>query len=197
MTKKASQKAGTMQALLKALQAELLESGRLTVEAIALRASVNKSLVYRYFGGLDGLIIAFAGSEEFMPSAENVLELCGEDWLQLKPRERLIRCVQAYVQLLAKRPATIQMLQRLPTFSDEILDALSVGRAQEINQIREAMGPQAPSDHFDGDMAFFLLVSGACTLLGNQHNKWYHNPLKLEELSAQINKTLAALFHCD
>jgi AcrR family transcriptional regulator len=194
MATKASQKARTMQALLHALQDELLESGRLTVEAIAQRASVNKALLYRYFGGLDGLVIAFASSEEFMPSAATVLKQCGDGWLKLKPRERLLRCVQVYIHLLAARPATIQLLQRMPMFSDEILAALSVGRSREIEQIREAIGPHTPTIHFDGEMAFYLLISGACSLLGNRHNKWYNCPQQLEELAIRINNTLSALF---
>ena len=48
----------------------------LGVNAVAREAGVDKALIYRYFGGLKGLIAAFGGHESFWPS---VKELAGGD----------------------------------------------------------------------------------------------------------------------
>jgi Transcriptional regulator len=193
MNEKANQKCKTMTALLNALKEELISSQRLTVEAIAERAGVNKALVYRYFGGLDGLVIAFAKSEDFMPSAATVFKECGKDWQTQSPRERFVHCIQAYIRLLAERPATLQIFQRVATFSDEILKALDAGREREIAQVRAAMTPPAPTVHFDGDMAFYLLLAGACSLLGSKHSKWRDSALSREEIVLRINNTISTL----
>jgi AcrR family transcriptional regulator len=42
------------------------------INAVAREAGVDKVLVYRYFGGLDGLFAAFAKEFRFFPSAEDV-----------------------------------------------------------------------------------------------------------------------------
>jgi AcrR family transcriptional regulator len=193
MAKKSIQKAATHQALIHALQEELLERERLTVEAIAARASVNKSLVYRYFGGLDGLIAAFAASDEFMPGDEEILQLCGGDMRTLMPRERFIRCIQAYVTALAQRPATVQILLRLPTFPKETIAALAEGRSQPIDQIRLVFGKEEPVPAFDRDLAFSLLISGACMLLGYRRDSWNREPIALQELSTRIVKMFDVL----
>jgi AcrR family transcriptional regulator len=51
----------TSRRLLDAMRAELIESGydALGVNTIARRAGCDKQLIYRYFGGLDGMIEAF------------------------------------------------------------------------------------------------------------------------------------------
>jgi AcrR family transcriptional regulator len=52
----------TEQRLLDAVGALLAEAGfsALGVNALARRAGVNKSLIYRYYGGMDGLLRAYA-----------------------------------------------------------------------------------------------------------------------------------------
>src|SRR5206468_332459 len=47
--------------------------GAVGVSAIADEAGVGKPLIYRYFGGLDGLLDAFGKAEDFWPHAEELL----------------------------------------------------------------------------------------------------------------------------
>lgn len=187
------QKASTCRALLLALQAQLREGERLTVEAIALRAGVNKALVYRYFGGLPGLLSAFAASDAFMPSATELLELCGADLRLLVPRERFVRCIQAYVKALQVRPATVQILLRLPGLSVEIRAALAEGRARALEPIRELFGSAEIGANFNRELAFNLLISGVCVLLGAQQEGWHSAPIATEELSSKILGTIEAM----
>lgn len=193
MNAKAKQKLRTQHALLNALQEELLTSRRLTVEAVAKRAGVNKVLVYRYFGGLHGLVAAFAASEDFMPDAEELRRLGGEEIKSPLPRNRFACCIQAYVKALAKRPATVHLLLRLPTLPDETRHALADGRARSLVQIREVFGNAEIAPDYDRELAFSLLISGICHLLGSRRDSWSGDAVALEELSQRIFETVGAM----
>jgi AcrR family transcriptional regulator len=192
MNKRTAQKTATCDALLKALQEQLQVAGRLTVEAIATRADVNKALVYRYFGGLDGLLAAFAGSREFMPDVAELKQRCSVDLGKYPARERFVRTMQAYVAALEERPATVQILLRMSSFSVETITALAKGRTAVIDELFKFFGETA-SLNFDGELAFNLLIAGICHLLGSRRDCWEKKPVPLEELSARIAKTIHAL----
>jgi AcrR family transcriptional regulator len=89
----------------------------LGVNAVAKKARVDKALIYRYFGGLDGLVEAFARSEGFWPTAEEILG----DGLRVGMRfdEQVAYVFRRYVGALRKRPRTLailgsEMLERSP-----------------------------------------------------------------------------------
>ena len=165
----------------------------MTVEAIAGRAGANKALVYRYFGGLSGLIAAYAGDEKFMPSASELLADCDDDIGALPPRVRFVQCVNACVKALAKRPATVQVLLRLQSFDPEILEALRAGRSRGIADIRKAFGESDSGLGFDSELAFNLLISGVCQILGARRLSWLHEETEPLELVAALSRTLQGL----
>lgn len=173
--------------------ADVLAAGRSpTVEGVAARAGANKALVYRYFGGLPGLIAAYAAGDSFMPSAAELLELSGP--LEGKSaRERFAACATATVSALARRPATVQVLLRLPTFDAETLAALREGRARGIAQIREAFGDPGPGLGFDADVAFGLLISGACQMLAAGRSTWLGGELSPAELAVDVGRTIRGM----
>lgn len=80
------------------------------VNAIAREAGLDKVLIYRYFGGLPGLISAFASECDFWPS---VTELTGGDkqaFLALPVEERLATGARNYLRSLRRRPLTREIL---------------------------------------------------------------------------------------
>lgn len=193
MNQKAKQREATQQALLAALESELSAATRLTVEGIAAAAHVNKALVYRYFGGLSGLIAAYAESDDFMPSAEELLSLCRADLKQLSPRARFAQCLSAYFQALARRPGSVQILLRLQSFDRATLAALQNGRIRAIEEIRRAFGPPDPTLGFDLDLAFNLMIAGACQLLGARRSSWMEKKVPLAELTGRLVKMVEVL----
>lgn len=193
MNQKAKQREATRQALLAALGTELLTAPRLTVEGIAAAAQVNKALVYRYFGGLPGLIAYYAESDGFMPRAEELLSFCRSDLRRLSPRARFAQCLTAYIQSLARRPVSVQILLRLPSFDRATLAALKKGRIRSIEEIRRVFGPSDPTLGFDLDLAFNLMVAGACQLLGAHRSSWIGKRMPLPELTERLVKMVEGL----
>jgi len=76
------------------------------INAVAREACVDKVLIYRYFGGLQGLMAAFAREGDFWPSA---LELAGGDlqkFSNLSLESRLSAFSKNFILALRKRPLT-------------------------------------------------------------------------------------------
>ena len=99
------------------------------VNAVAREAGVDKVLIYRYFGGLEGLIAAFAKEGDFWPSA---LELAGGDlqkFSQMPLDERLSSFGSNFFQALKKRPVTQAIM------AWEMIEPN--GLTEELERIRE------------------------------------------------------------
>ena len=94
-------------------------AGALRIGAVADRVGVDKALIYRYFGGFEGLIAAFAASPEFWMAADEVI-VDREHLLALPFPERLATLLKRYGRALRKRPATIAIL------ATEMLERTSV-----------------------------------------------------------------------
>jgi len=99
------------------------------VNAVAREAGVDKVLIYRYFGGLEGLIAAFAKEGDFWPSA---LELAGGDlqkFSQMPLDARLSHFGSNFFQALKKRPVTQAIM------AWEMIEPN--GLTEELERIRE------------------------------------------------------------
>ena len=99
------------------------------VNAVAREAGVDKVLIYRYFGGLEGVIAAFGKEGDFWPSA---LELAGGDlqkFSQMPLDERLSVFASNFIDSLRKRPLTQAIM------AWEIIEPN--GLTEELERIRE------------------------------------------------------------
>ena len=82
----------------------------LGVNAVAREAGVDKVLIYRYFGGLPELIVAFGREGNFWPS---IKELAGGDVVafgQLPLAEQLSRLGKNFMTAIRTRPLTQEIL---------------------------------------------------------------------------------------
>jgi len=102
----------TEQRLVEAAGRVLARDGfkKLGVNAIAREASLDKVLIYRYFGGLSGLIDAYARQGDFWPSTEELLGEEFETFKQKKFSDQLSQIVDNYVAGIRGRPLTLQIL---------------------------------------------------------------------------------------
>jgi AcrR family transcriptional regulator len=104
----------TEQRLRDAVEELICERGveALGVNAVAAQAGVDKALIYRYFGGLPGLVEAYAQGADFWPTLDEILgpdrELLRRDDVAEIGAEILRRHAQA----LRSRPHTLEILAR-------------------------------------------------------------------------------------
>jgi len=109
--------------------------GGIGVNAIAKQASVDKVLIYRYFGGLPELLKAWGSSGRFWPT---VSELLGDDpqaLLALPVAERYARFFDHFIDALRARPLTLEVL------AAEVLERNALTAILETE--REAWGEEA------------------------------------------------------
>jgi AcrR family transcriptional regulator len=102
------------------------------VNAVAREAGVDKVLIYRYFGGLPGLIAAFGKEGNFWPSC---LELAGGDlqkFSRLPLEERLSELGANFIQALRSRPLTQAIMAWEMSESNELTQTLERVREQSI-----------------------------------------------------------------
>jgi AcrR family transcriptional regulator len=82
----------------------------LGVNAVAREAGVDKVLIYRYFGGLSELIVAFGREGNFWPS---IKELAGGDveaYSRLPVTEQLSQLSRNFMNAIRTRPITQEIL---------------------------------------------------------------------------------------
>lgn len=99
------------------------------VNAVAREAGVDKVLIYRYFGGLPGLMAAYAKEGDFWPSA---LELAGGDlhaFAEQPLDKRLAMFTTTFIKALQKRPVTQAIL------AWEIIEPNDL--TEELERVRE------------------------------------------------------------
>jgi AcrR family transcriptional regulator len=80
------------------------------INAIAREAGVDKVLIYRYFGGLDGLLRAWGASGKFWPSVDELLGDVPEAVLSLPLADRYAVFFDRFVDALRARPLTIEIM---------------------------------------------------------------------------------------
>ncbi|MCL2450112.1 MAG: TetR/AcrR family transcriptional regulator [Polyangiaceae bacterium] len=136
----------TKRRLVDAVGAILARDGfmRLGINAIADEARADKALIYRYFGGLPGLLEAYAEDGSFWPTAE---EMAGGSLEALAAQplvERWRTSATHYVRELRKRPATLAILAWELVERNEITARLEEVRERRGLELTRALAHDIP-----------------------------------------------------
>ncbi|EAQ02081.1 transcriptional regulator, TetR family protein [Pseudooceanicola batsensis HTCC2597] len=127
-----SRREKTEQAILEALEAQLIEGGMQSVgvNAIAKRAGVSKELIYRYFDGLPGLMSAWMQGRDYWSSKAGVLR--ADDTSNLTPAA-LIRGMLREQETVLARDQAVAAVRRW-----ELIERTEVGDRLRARREREA-----------------------------------------------------------
>ncbi|WP_419787708.1 TetR/AcrR family transcriptional regulator [Pseudodesulfovibrio sp.] len=155
----------TKQRLIKAVGKVLADVGfkKLGVNPVAREADVDKKLIYRYFGGLEGLVGAYGRTIEFWPSAE---ELVGRDrdFIHDLPSHELVALfLKRYLRAILERPNTLEILAWEALEKNYLTQALEEVRIKTALEFFELMN-QDPPETIDLT-AVILIMVGAITFL--------------------------------
>lgn len=122
----------TEQRILHALELLLLERGftAVGVNSVARQAGCDKVLIYRYFDGLDGLLLAFAETTELWWSVDEIItdsaDVIGEQPLQ----QFLQVLLKKHVEALQARPLTLEVMAWEMSSQNNLTIALARTRAE-------------------------------------------------------------------
>lgn len=131
----------TEEKLLAATAALLSEGGiaAVGVNAVSERADVEKVLVYRYFGGVEGLMEAYALRADFWPS---LAELIGEKGEVLAGPDKAragAKALSNYAAALRKRPVTLDLLAWECSHRNPLISVLEKVREERSTELIEAL----------------------------------------------------------
>jgi AcrR family transcriptional regulator len=114
----------------------------LGVNAVARQAGVDKVLIYRYFGGLPGLIQAFGQEEDFWPSIE---ELAGGDIEAFRPmplEEKLTALGCNFLRGIRQRPLTQEVMAWEMVQRNDMTEELEIIRETRMLRFAELFLPE-------------------------------------------------------
>ncbi|CAB3704601.1 TetR/AcrR family transcriptional regulator [Achromobacter pestifer] len=96
-----SRRANTERQILQALEAQILDTGMggVGINAIAKRAGVSKELIYRYFDGMPGLLLAWMQEQDFW--TRNPGLLVADETSQRTPGDLVLSMLRAQIDTLA------------------------------------------------------------------------------------------------
>ena len=166
----------TRRLLITAVGELLAEKGftGLGVNAVARQAGVDKVLIYRYFGSMQGLIKAFGREGDFWPSIE---ELAGGDiegFRRLSLEEKLVAMGHNFLKGIRKRPLTLEMMAWEMVERNELTEELEIIRETRMLRFAELFLPTegVPADL----MAVTAIVGSGLSYLACRARKvrWYN-----------------------
>jgi len=154
----------TRKRILVAVGVLLAEGGfrHLGINAIAARAQADKVLIYRYFGGLDALLAAYAEEGNFWWSVD---ELIGSGVPPLRaatPAAWLGGLLRRHVAALRSRPITLEIMAWEMVEPNPLTAALAAVREQRSLAVMDRVMARFPDAH-GVDVAALLALVGAAT----------------------------------
>lgn len=148
----------TEAAILAAAEAQLAEAGfqAFGVNAVARRAGCDKQLIYRYYGGLDGLVTAVGANLGARYAQQPGQQPAAQSYGELTERLLLAFLEQFRGDRLAQRIAAWEAAERSP-----LVDQLAAARAQALGRwMEEARGGLTPPPGIDAPALNALLIGG-------------------------------------
>ena len=102
----------TEQRILQALEQLLLEQGfaAVGINSLARQAGCDKVLIYRYFDGLDGLLMAFAEVTPLWWEVDDIITESGDEIGQQSLGQYLQILLKRHVSALQARPLTLEIM---------------------------------------------------------------------------------------
>ena len=102
----------TEQRILNAVGSILLEQGypAVGINAIARRAGCDKVLIYRYFGGFEELLLAFAETTTLWWEVDEILTETAAECAEIALPDFLQRLLDRYVTALESRPLALEIM---------------------------------------------------------------------------------------
>ncbi len=133
----------TEQRLIDAVGHLLLEQGypAIGINAIAREAGCDKVLIYRYFGGLDELLLAFAATTELWWEVDEIITESATDCADIPLTDYLNRLLDRYVAALEARPLALEIMAWEMSAQNSLIEALARTRSERgmalVRRIRE------------------------------------------------------------
>ena len=185
----------TEQKILDAVETLLLEQGfpSVGINAIARQAGCDKVLIYRYFGGMDGLLQRFADSHDLWWDVDEIIHENMDEITQLSLPQFLDRLLKRHIHALQQRPLT----QEIMAWEMSARNALT----EDLHRIRSERGMLLVKKlrlHFNQpniDLGGILGIFGAAINYLVIRTRHSHSEHEKEEWW-RLEQTISSLLSC-
>lgn len=180
MNSRPKNRSNTEAHVLQVLESLLASEGvkGISISAVAKHAGVARSLLYRYFNNLDGLLSAYGNSRDLWPQLEEVLGMTELAFSQLPANKKFDRVMSGWSTALQQRPQTLAILAWALTERNALTDLIEVKLSALGTQCRQLLrsGKQAINENdteYDFDTNW-VIISAAKTFLSLRSQTQQH-----------------------
>ncbi len=185
----------TEEKILQAVEQILLRDGfpAIGINSIARQAGCDKVLIYRYFDGLDGLLMAFAETTELWWQLEDIMTESNEQIGRMALPEYLQVLLKRHAEAIQAKPLTLEIMAWELTEQNNLTVALARTRAERGMALVKAI--RVPYQNPNIDIGGILGVFGAAInylVIKARHSPPQHMTEEWWRLQQTIVKMLEA-----
>lgn len=145
------------------------------VNSVSRQAKVDKALIYRYFGGLPGLLRAYGNSIDFWPSLDEIIGDI-EVFKQKSIGEKMAELLVQFSRALRRRPMTLEIMAWELVEHNELTQLLADVREQWVEKFFQRFSDEISATNLDiaatsalfGAAINYLLIRGRNTHVFNK-----------------------------
>jgi AcrR family transcriptional regulator len=190
-------RAQTEQHILSTVEQILEKDGgaAVNISRIVKEAGVARTLIYRYFGSVEGLLLAYANSKEFWPTVDEVIGMTREEYKQHNLMDKIRILTVGYAEEVGRRPHTLAILAWSLMESNPITELLDQRRSDLGQEVRKLLVENEDFSKLDPDFdieAVLVVLHAAMAYLGMRkraHSTISNIDLTDEESNERIDKT--------
>jgi AcrR family transcriptional regulator len=165
--RRAHDREATQKCLLDACEKLLLQDGPegIGVNRVVAEAGVGKDLIYRYFGGLPGLIKAWLDQDTNWPTVSELTRHDHVHFDELAVAEQVKTICRNYVHALRSRPVIMRILVSeimQPTEITVILEEAGDRIGRELYKSLHLSGSEISDDVVDVSLVFTTMANYLC-----------------------------------
>jgi AcrR family transcriptional regulator len=165
--RRAHDREATQKCLLDACEKLLLQDGPegIGVNSVVAEAGVGKDLIYRYFGGLPGLIKAWLDQDTNWPTVSELTRHDHARFAELAVAEQVKTICRNYVHALRSRPVIMRILVSeimQPTEITIILEEAGDRIGRELYKSLQLSGSEISDDVVDVSLVFTTMANYLC-----------------------------------
>lgn len=153
----------TEQRILTAINQLLAAEGykALGINRVAKQAGIDKVLIYRYFGGLEGALKAWAETEDFWPRSDEIIGMSRKDFAELDYLSQRKTLTINTLRAMRKRPQTLSILAWEMVENNELTRILAEQRARQNAELHDLLKPsgRASDGAMDTDVIELVLAA--------------------------------------
>lgn len=166
-TRRRKDRAATEQALIDACGRLLLRDGAdgIGLNNVVAEAGVGKDLIYRYFGGLPGLIRAWTERGQNWPDAEEIIGDDPDGFGRLPLNEQIKTIEHNYIRALRQRPVVMRIMASElmhPSEVTELLEKQSERLGNAVGELITGLSRDRRADVTIITMVFYCMLNYLC-----------------------------------